>query len=224
MKSTNVFITLGLASLISFSACKPKDPINPKNEGISNFMPTNTQNSWNYEASDGTKFQRKYTGRDTTVNGFSYNLYQQTTTGGVVKNEFYAKFEGKYYSLIPIDDSATTYVKAIVLGSDNPKVGDTWTNEGNFNYSGIDFTAKVDGEVMSISDTATVNGVLIDSIVTVKSRLYAKLPLSTYSDAGTVIMKMKKGVGIISENYDFHVGTFVNKVYSNWLLSYTITP
>ena len=224
MKSTNVIITLGLASFLCFSACKPKDPIIPINEGVNNFMPTSTQNSWNYEASDGTHFQRKYTGRDSVVNGFSYNLFQQTTTGGVVKNEFYAKFEGKYYSLIPIDDANTTYVKAIVLGSDNPKVGDTWTNEGSFNYSGIDFTAKVDGEVMSISDTTTVNGVLLDSIVTVKSRLFAKLPLSTYTDAGTVIMKMKKGVGIISEDYDFHVSTFVNKTYSNWLLSYSIQP
>lgn len=222
-KTLSLFITGLCAIVLGLSSCKDKKPINPENEGIDDFMPTNTANWWLYEASDGTVFKRYYTGRDTVIDGFSYNYYEQVdvNTGTIVK-EFYGKFEGNYYTLLKVNDEGTTLVQAKVLNGD-PKVGDTWTNEGQFTYGTIEFFAKVDGKVVSTTDTATVNGQLITDIVRVESQLYARLPFDSWVDCGTVEMKLKKGLGIISERYDFHVMNFVDKTYSNWLLDHHIT-
>lgn len=224
MKKLLSFTSLAaVAGLLFFSSCKP-DEIDPTNEGIDDFMPTNVENWWRYEANDGTVFKRYYTGRDTNIQGFNYNYYEQVdVNNGTIVKEFYGKFEGNYYSLLKINDDGTAFVKAMVLNSD-PKVGNTWSNEGDFTYNGIQFSAKVDGEVLSITDTATVNGVLISDIVRVKTKLNAKVPLGSWVDCGTVEMKIKKGVGIISEDYDIHVLSFVNKTYKNWLLEYHIQP
>ncbi len=213
-----------LASFLLLSSCKDKGKINPDNEGIDDFMPTKVENWWRYEANDGTVFKRYYTGRDTNIQGFNYNYYEQVNVNnGTIVKEFYGKFEGNYYTLLKINDEGTLFVQAKVLNED-PKVGDTWTNAGDFEYSGVAFSAKVDGEVVSISETATVNGLVLNDIVKVKSRLFAKVPAGEWIDCGTVEMKIKKGVGIISEDYDIHVGTWVNKIYKNWLLEYHIEP
>lgn len=221
-KISRIASIFALTAVGFFVSCEEKDPINPTNEGIDEYLPTDTANWWLYDANDGTIFKRYYTGRDTVIDGFNFNYFEQEdVNNGTIVKEFYAKFEGNYYTLLKINDEGTAYVKSKVLNG-NPKVGDTWSDEGEFTYNSITFNAKTEGQVISVTDTATVNGVLINDIVLVRSKLSARLPLSTWMDCGTVEMKFKKGIGIISENYDFHVGTYVNKTYKNWLQDYFI--
>lgn len=225
MKKLLSVLCITACSGLLLSSCEPKKTeLDPTNEGIDDFMPTKLENWWRYEANDNTVFRRYYTGRDTVIDGFNYNYFEQVdVNNGTIVKEFYGKFEGNYYTLLKVDDEGTVMVQAKVLSGD-PKVGDTWSNEGDFSYGGLDFQARVDGEVISVSDTATVNGVLLNDIITVRSKLNAKPAFGNWMDCGTVVMRIKKNVGIISEDYDFHVGTFVNKTYSNWLLEYHIEP
>ncbi|HRP90189.1 MAG TPA: hypothetical protein PKX92_09120 [Edaphocola sp.] len=196
---------------------------NKTNQGIDAFIPTDTQNWWRYEANDGTKFKRYYTGRDTVVNGFSFNLYEQISDGGTIVKEFYAKFNGNYYSLLKINDDGTAYVKSQILNGE-PKVGDTWENQDNLTYNAVNFYAKINSSIISTTDTVNMNGATLDNVVVVKSRLFAKyLPTDQWEDCGYVIQKFKKGVGIVGEDYDFHVGTFVNKTYNNRITEYYIS-
>ncbi|HTO17170.1 MAG TPA: hypothetical protein VLZ83_15495 [Edaphocola sp.] len=212
-------ITLLLLSMVN-SSCGKKD--NSKNEGINEFIPTNTTNWWRYEASDGTNFKRYYTGRDTIIDNFDFNLYEQISDGGVIVKEFYGKFEGNYYSLIKVNDEGTVFMKAQILPG-TPKLGDTWESLGNITYNGINFYAKTVGEVLSTDDVINMNGTNLDNIVVAKNRLYAKIsPTDPWEDCGTVIQKFKKGLGFVAEEYDFHVGTFVDKVYSYNITDYHI--
>jgi hypothetical protein len=223
-KFSKVASIFALTAVGFFVSCKEKDPISPINEGVGEYMPTDTANWWLYEANDGTVFKRYYTGRDTVIDGFNFNYFeQQNVNNGVIEKEFFARFEGNYYTLLKINDEGTAYVKSKVLNAD-PKVGDTWSDDGEFTYNNITFNAKVEGEVISVSDTATVNGVLLNDVIRVRSKLSARLPLSTWMDCGTVEMKFKKGVGLLGEYYDFHVGTYVDKTYQNWMLEYYIAP
>ncbi|RQO31236.1 hypothetical protein DBR32_04505 [Taibaiella sp. KBW10] len=219
----SLFSLSALLSVLFFGSCKKKKIIDPTNEGISTYLPTNVNNWWKYLASDGTVFKRYYTGRDTVVDGFNYNLFEQVdvNTGTIVK-EFYAKFEGNYYTLLQLDNSGTRYVKAIVL-NENPQVGNTWESTGSFTY-GIAIPTKIEGKVTSINGTFTVNNVVVDSVVEVKSVLYGKLNLLTWTNCGTIIMKFRRGLGIISENYDFNVGGFFSKQYSNYITDYYVQP
>lgn len=224
MKSILSLSGLSLMVLLilgSCTSCKKKKPIDPTNEGISTFLPTNVNNWWLYEASDGTVFKRYYTGRDTVVDGFNYNLFEQIDVNrGTIVKEFYAKFEGNYYALLQLDNSGTRYVKAIVL-NENPQVGDTWTSTGSFTY-GVAIPTKVEGEVISTTGTYTINNTVVDSVVEVKSILSGKLNMVTWTNCGTVIMKFRRGLGIISENYDFNVGGFFTKQYSNHITDYYV--
>lgn len=208
--------------IILFSSCEPKK-INPTNEGIGEILPINTSNWWEYLASDNTVFKRYYTGRDTTIDNFNYNYFEQVNVNsGTIVKEFYAKFEGNYYTLVKIDDAGNAYVKAQVLNG-NPKVGDTWENTATIQYSTLTFYAKTEGEITTVSDTATVNGALLDNIIVSKTKLYARFsPFDAWQECGIMIMKFKRGKGIIGEDYDFQVPGFVDKTYSNHLIDYHI--
>lgn len=225
MKCTSVLSMLGLALICAAgTSCKKPKPIDPTNEGIADFLPTNTQNWWLYEASDGTIFKRYFTGRDTVVDQFNYNLFEQvdTNTGTIVK-EFYAKFEGNYYTLLKVDNSGSAYVKSQVLNGD-PKVGDEWTSNGSFNY-GVNIPTKLESEVMSVNNTFTLNNnVVLDSVIEVKSDLYGKLNFVTWTNCGTITMKFRRGVGVISEDYNINVAGFFQKQYSNHILNYHLEP
>lgn len=206
--------------IVLFSSCDPKE-IDPTNEGIGELLPINVNNWWLYEASDSTIFKRYYTGRDTVIDNFNYNYFEQVNTeSGTIVKEFYGKFEGNYYTLIKIDDAGNAYVKAQVLNGD-PKVNDSWENTATINYSGLTFYAKTSCKITSITETAVVNGETLDNIIVSETKLYARFsPLDNWVDCGTMIMKFKRGKGIIGEDYDFHVPNFVDKTYSNHLIDY----
>ncbi|OJV52904.1 MAG: hypothetical protein BGO31_03890 [Bacteroidetes bacterium 43-16] len=210
--------------IMMFHSCKPK-PIDPTNEGIGELLPINVDNWWQYEASDSTIFRRYYTGRDTTIDNFNYNYFEQVNVNsGTIVKEFYAKFEGNYYTLVKIDDAGNTFVKAQVLNGD-PKLGDTWENTATVQYSTLTFYAKTEGEIISVTDTITVNGALLDNVIVSKTKLYARFsPFDNWAECGTMIMKFKRGTGIIGEDYDFQVPGFVDKTYSNHLVNYHIVP
>lgn len=216
-------IALAISAIFFFNACKDKgdnNPDNPNNQGVGNYLPTAVGNWWLYRASDGTIFRRYYTGRDTMVDNFNYNLFEQIdTNSGTILKEYYARFEGNYYTLLKIDNSGNSLVKAIVLNGD-PKVGDNWTNTGSFTYGGINIPVKIEGSVTSISGVDTINGNVITDIIEVSSILYGKLLPTHYTNCGTIKMRFKKELGIIGEEYNIDVSGFFSKYYSNELINY----
>lgn len=225
MTRTSVFSILGIALICATgTACKKKKKIDPTNEGIADFLPTNTQNWWLYQANDGTKFKRYFTGRDTVVDQFNYNLFEQIdVNNGTIVKEFYAKFEGNYYTLLKVDNSGSAYVKAQMLNGD-PKTGDTWTSNGSF-YYGVNIPTKLESEVTYVNGTyALEDNTVVDSVIEVKSELYGKLNFVTWTNCGTITMKFRKNLGIISEDYDINVAGFFQKHYSNHILSYHLEP
>lgn len=231
MKRLIFLPTMFFAICLLLFSCKKKDGenkhLNNDNKRPFDIMSTKAGSWWLYKADDGSVFYRYATGTDSLVEGLTYDYFYRVDTTSVMKEhipEYFGKNDDKYISLIDLDGSQKSYITYVVL-KDYWHKGQSWTNTENRKIQGWNLNLYIESEVMSISDTLTLNGKVYDSVILVHNDLKAKsVVMPAYIKCGTLDVWFKKGVGILQEKGDINVIGLLKKNYSDYLLDYHIEP
>ncbi len=220
--TATVFTLFGLAA-----SCKKGDntKLDDHNEPVSEFMSTKEGSWWTYGSNEGTVTTRRATGRDSLKLERIYNYYETTDTSSkFVTPEYFAKNQDLYIMLVDMDGSQSKYIN-VVVQKDSAQVGDTWTNTGTVNYSGLPVQVLIEGTVTETDGNMTINGNNFTDVVTISNKLKAKvIAMPTYVNCGTVTMSFKKGVGIIKSDFDINILSYYSRRYTDSLLQYHIVP
>jgi hypothetical protein len=222
MTMKNLLFLSAASALLLFS-CKKGDneKLEPNNNPVSGYMSTKQGSWWLYGSNDGSITRRIATGRDSMKEGKIYNYYENTDTmTQYFKPEYFGKNGDKFLTLADLDGTATYYM-AVVVNKDNAVLGDTWSNTGSINYSGMEFSLLANGEVTGMNQTMVINGHTYTEVVEITNTLKAKPALSpAYVNCGTAKAWFKKGIGIIKADYDIHLASFFSTQYTDSLLDY----
>jgi hypothetical protein len=226
-------ILLAGVLLISLYACKKKDGDNDKldpskNASIEGYMSTKVGSWWLYSTSEGKILKRMATGTSKEKDGFVYDLYKMVDTTSVMQEEtddYFAKNENNYLSLVDLDGSQTNYIRAIIY-RDGGKVGDQWTNTGEIKYNSITFDVMIESEIIGMNETKVINGVTFDSVCVTKNSLKGKQAIlaPTWVKFGTIELWFRKGVGILKRDMDINILSFYTRDYEDEIIGYHLEP
>lgn len=224
-------LILGIA--VAASACKKKEGDNTKldpnnNTSIEGYMSTKAGSWWLYNTSESKILKRTATGLTKEKDGFVYDLYKMVDTTSSMQEEiddFFAKNEENYISLLDLDGSQTNYVRAIIY-KENAPIGNTWENTHTMSYSGLNFDILITSEIKGVNETKVINGVTYDSVFVTYNKLQGRqLPLfPLWQDCGYVELWFKRGVGILKREYDISILNVFSRTYHDEILSYHIAP
>ncbi len=217
------------ATLICLAAsCKKKgenEKLDKDNDPNSSFMSNKEGSWWLYGVSNGTINRRTATGRDSTQLDKVFNYYElQDTVTYDILPEYFGKNKDFMLMLTDIDGGQTNYA-LIVIYKEDGKVGDSWTNTGNFTFSGVPIQGKIEGRIESTGGSMTIGDKTYQEVTLIHNDLKAKLVGSpVYTDCGTAKLWFAKDIGIIKSDYDFHIASFFSRQYRDSLLDYHIVP
>lgn len=221
---------LALGTAIIFASCTKKQGDNQKldpdkNTTVTEYMSTKPGSWWlfkNVENNTTKETTRTPTGNKATIDGFEYDLYHSVDSSTMyVTNEYFAKNEDFYLTLIDLDGSQNDYVKAIVY-KDNGKIGDKWTSTHQMTYSGMNFDIEITSTITGINETRTLNGQSYDSVFVTSSSLRAKSAIIPWTNCGSVEMWFRKGIGILKTDFDISILSVYNRQTQVELLDYYI--
>lgn len=217
-------------SLLIFSSCKKKigdnEKLNEPNAPVSGYMATTSGSWWKYASRDGnTLITRNATGRDSLKNGSVFNYYETIDENTqAITPEYFAKKANSYVTLIDMDGSQNHYLMAIVQ-TENPEIGDEWSNTGSLSFSGIQVDALIEGKVIGTNQMVTINGQNYSNVVEVHNKLKAKAGILPYTDCGTIKMWFSKGIGVIKTDFNINImGGLFTKQYADSLVSFHLEP
>jgi len=214
-------------TLLLLSSCKrpiEKD-LDDENDRNASFISNKPGSWWVYGVSDGTVNKRVATGEDSLMQERTFDYYEliDTVTGNTVP-EYFAKNQEYMLMLIDIDGERKNYGLMVVY-KENAQVGDSWMNTGNFTFSGVPIQGKIEGTVESINGTKTIGDHTFTQVSVIHNELKAKLVGSpAYTNCGTARIWFAQGIGVIKSEYDFQIGSFLDREYSDSLLSYHLQP
>lgn len=222
---------LALSISLIFGSCTKKgvgdnQTLDPdKNTTVTEYMSTNPGSWWLFKLEENNTIKetaRKPTGNKATIDGFEYDLYHSIDSSTMyVTNEYFAKNEDFYLTLIDLDGSQTNYVRAIVY-KDNGKIGDTWTSTHQMTYSGMNIDIEITTSISGINDTRALNGKSYDSVFVTSSTMRAKSGLIPWTNCGNVEMWFRRGIGILKTDFNMSILNLYNRQTKVELLDYHI--
>lgn len=219
------FFALSLFCMLQCSCRKKGDNEKLEGQNKPSFMSSKAGSWWMYGSNEATVTKRVATGMDSMMMGLQFDYYEKTDTNTqYVTAEYFAVNGDNYLMLLDLDGSQTHYMN-VIINKDNAVVGETWTNTGSIQYSGINFTLKTEGEVIETGGTMTINGVTYTDVTTTKNKLKGKPSISpSFVNCGSVTMSFAKGVGIIKSDFDISILGYYNRQYQDSLIDYHIEP
>lgn len=218
------FIFLGIFFL--FSSCEKKgdnEKLTGKNQTADQLIPTDSGSWWLIKASDNTISITTATGRDTFIEGNTYDYFEMKDTAtGDITPYFYAKNGNYYLTLINLLEDSNKYIPAIICTVDE-KSGDTWENTSQMQYSGMTIDIKTDGKVLSTTESLTLNGHTYQNVIKTNNNLKAKLHATpVWLDCGSFTMYFAPGIGVLKQDLNLSILGFFQKQISNYVLDYHI--
>lgn len=222
---------LALGISLIFASCSKKtegtnqnlDP--DKNTTVTEYMSTNPESWWQFRMEENNTVKettRRPTGNKATIDGFEYDLYHSIDSSTMyITNEYFAKNENYYLTLIDLDGSQSNYVKAIVY-KDDGKLGDTWTSTHQMPYSGMNIDIEITSTISGINETKQLHGKSYDSVFVTSSTLRAKSGLIPWTNCGTVEMWFRRGIGILKTDFNISILSLYNRQTKVELLNYQI--
>lgn len=228
--SFNKFQLFSLAfvsfALLLFSSCRKEgdnEKLSGQNQSADELIPTDSGSWWLIQANDNTVSKMTATGRDSFIEGNTYNYFEmRDTVTGNITPYFYAKNGGYYLTLISLLDDSSEYMPAIIC-TVAEKEGDTWENTSQMQYSGMTIDLKTEGNVVSTSETLTLNGHTYHNVIKTKNDLKAKLHnIPLWVDCGSFTMYLAPGIGVLKQDLNISILTYFQKQISNYVLDYHI--
>lgn len=219
--------TLGFLSIcfLFFSCTKEGDnqKLQGQNQTADKLIPTDSGSWWLVKASDSTVSLITATGRDSFIEGNTYDYFEmKDTVNGAVSPYFYAKNGNYYLTLISLLSDSNEYIPAIICTA-TKKVGDSWENSSQMVYSGMTIDIKTEGEVISTTESLTLNGHSYQNVIKTKNTLKAKLhTVPIWVDCGDFTMYFAPGVGVIKQDLNISILGYFQKQISNYVLDYHI--
>mgnify|MGYP000988653738 CR=1 FL=1 len=230
MKKYLLWISIPLLAFSLLSACKKKKGDNKSDENnttVEDFMSTKLGSFWYYKSNEGAVNFVEATGKDSMVQGAKYDYYtaKDTNANYWITATYYAKNGNNYINLVDLDGSQTNYVPVIIF-VDSAKVGDNWTNTHTMKYSGNNVDLQIEGEVIAVGATETIEGKTYTNVTKVKSKLKGRsIPLvPAFINCGYAEMWFQKGVGVLKKDIDLDILIFYKRKYQEWIIDYHIEP
>lgn len=219
----NIRLCLSLAffSLILYSCSKDNSIEKPdNNQQDSSFQPTTTGSTWYYQDSidTGGNFTLTATGRDSTVNGIQFNIFQnKPDSSSQISTTLFGKSQISYYAsgfVNSFGDTPLLYLKDTAVNS-------TWKQSVVVNVPqlGGPTNAELDFTLAQTGITYSVNGKSYSNVAHVTLVVKVQVPGLGTTEAGvTGDIYFARGVGIISTVIQ-NQGTKVEDIS---LLNYTV--
>lgn len=227
MKHNGSILVVITSLLLLLGACKKGDNENldDENDPNASFLSTKEGSWWLYGVSDGTVNKRKATSRDSTMLDRTYNYYElEDTVLHSIIPEYFAKNQEFMLMLADLDGTKSNYA-VVVIYKENGKVGDTWTNTGNFTFSGIPVQVKIEGRIESAGGSVTIAGKTYQDVTVTHNDLKAKITgTPAYTNCGTAKLWFAKGVGVLKSDYDIKIPAILTRKFTDSLLDHHIVP
>ncbi len=137
-----------------------------------NYLHTTAGSTWNYRTVDNTNpgtpedYTRTSTSRDTTINGKTYHIYTNSSSG---ESEYNGKSGNDYfiYQALPAELGGTNeenlYLKA------GAAVNASWNQTYPIDVSGFSINAVVTNKIVEKGISKTVNGIAYTNVIHVKT-------------------------------------------------------
>ena len=162
------------ACLLVLSCGKDDDPDPVTGE---KYMKLTAGSAWNYEVINNitpstTLYTLTSTNRDSTVNGKSYHVFTNSSTGG---SEYYNISGSDYYTYQSLPAAlGGTKVENLYL-KDNVGVGTSWAQTYNVTVSGIPLVVTATNSIAGKGLTKVVNGITYTDVIDVLTTLSVNL-------------------------------------------------
>jgi hypothetical protein len=147
------------------------------------YLHTAAGSSWNYRSVDNINpgppedYTRTSTSRDTIINGRTYHVYTNSTSG---ESEYNGNVGKDYFIFQALpDELGGTDVENLYLKA-GTAVNGSWDQQYPLDYSGFSFTATITNKIIEKGLSKTVNGVAYTNVIHVKTDIaIAGLPPGT---------------------------------------------
>lgn len=186
-------------SLMAISCSKDGD--NEDTTPAENYLHTTPGSTWNYRTVDNANpgtpedYTRTSTNKDTTINGKSYHVYTNSSTG---ESEYNGKVGNDYFIFQALpDELGGTNVENLYLKA-NAAVNGSWNQAYPIDVMGFSITATLTNRITEKGISRTVNGVVYNNVIHVKTDIaIGGLPPGTVTFTTDIHQYYAPGVGLI---------------------------
>lgn len=168
------FALLG-AILTLFSCSKSGDTIVTADA----YMSLTANSTWNYRTTDNVasttnNYTTTSTNRDSVINGNSYHVFTNSSTGG---SEYYRIAGNGYYTYRVLTLGTISQALEALYLKDNVAVGSTWNQTVNLTVPGIPLPVPVTTTytIAATGGTRTVNGTAYSNVIQVTTAITSSL-------------------------------------------------
>lgn len=185
---------------VVLSSCSKNDD-NEDNSPSENYLHTTAGSTWNYRTIDNTTpgtpedYTRTSTNKDTTINGKSYHVYSNSSTG---ESEYNTKVGNDYFIFQALpDELGGTNVENLYLKA-NASVNSSWNQSYPIDVMGFSISATVTNKITEKGISRTVNGVVYNNVIHVKTDIaISGLPPGTVTFTTDIHQYYAPRVGLI---------------------------